>query len=81
MTFFLQIKIKLVKWNDYVIIQVFVLHENILAKWQKRKMGKITDKTDNITSRWFFLSWFQLDITMVLRNKEIRCFTHKPIKV
>ena len=24
--------IKHVKWNDYVVIQVFILHENMLAK-------------------------------------------------
>ena len=40
MTFFLQIKIRLVKWDNYVMIQVFVLHENMLAKWQKKKNGK-----------------------------------------
>ena len=40
MTFFLQIKIRLVKWNYYVMIQVFVLHENMLAKWQRMEDGK-----------------------------------------
>ena len=37
MTLFLKIKIKLVKRDNYVMIQVFVLHENILAKWQRRE--------------------------------------------
>ena len=40
MTFFLQIKIRRMKWDDYVMIQVFALHENMLAKWQRRKNGK-----------------------------------------
>ena len=39
MTFSLQIKIRLkirlVKWNNYVM-----LYENMLAKWQRRKNGK-----------------------------------------
>ena len=30
----------LVKWNDYVMLQVFVLHENMPAKWQRRKNEK-----------------------------------------
>ena len=30
--FFLQIKIRHVKGNDYVMIQVFILHENMFAK-------------------------------------------------
>ena len=42
-------------------------------------MGKINDKMENITPGWFFLRWFQHDISMVLRNKEISCFTHKPM--
>ena len=25
------------KWNDYVMIQIFVLRENMLAKWERRK--------------------------------------------
>ena len=45
------------------------------------KMGKINDKMENITSEWFSLHWFQHDISMVLRNKELRCFTHNPIRV
>ena len=40
MTFFLQIKIRLLKWNKYVMIQVFVLYKNMLAKWQRMKNGK-----------------------------------------
>ena len=47
--FFPQIKIRLVKWNYYVVIQVFVLYENMLAKWQKMENGKINDKMENIT--------------------------------
>ena len=47
----------------------------------KEKMGKINDKMDSITSGWFFPSWFQHDSSKVLRNKEIGCFTHKPIRV
>ena len=31
---FLQVKISRLKWNDYVM-QVFVLHGNMLAKWPK----------------------------------------------
>ena len=81
MTFFLQIKLKLVKCNHYLMIQVFVLHENMLAKWQRKKNGKINDKMKSITSGWFFLSCFQHDISKVLNNKEISCFTHKPIRV
>ena len=81
MAFFLQIKIRFVKWNNYVMIQVFILYENMLAKWQRRKMGKINYKMENTTSGWFFLHWFQHDISMVSRNKQIGCFTHKPIKV
>ena len=38
-------------------------------------------KMENITLGWFILSWFQYDISKVLRNKEIGCFTHKPIRV
>ena len=34
-------------------------------------MGKINDKMENMTSGWFFLRWFQYDISMVLRNEEI----------
>ena len=32
MTFFLQIKIKIVKWDNYAMIQVFVLYENMFVK-------------------------------------------------
>ena len=52
-----------------------------LRNGRERKMGKINDKMDNITSGWFFLSWFQHDISKVLRNKEISFFTHKRIRV
>ena len=48
---------------------------------EKEKMGKINDEMENIASTWFFLSWFQHDISKVLRNKEISCFTHKPVRV
>ena len=47
---------------------------------EKEKMGKINDKMENITSGWFFLSWFQHDTSKVLRYKQISCFTHKPIR-
>ena len=40
MTFSLQIKIRLVKWNNYIMVQVFFLNENMPAKWQRRKNGK-----------------------------------------
>ena len=49
MTFFLQIKLRLVKCNHYVMIQVFVLHETCLRNGRERKMGKINDKMENIT--------------------------------
>ena len=52
-----------------------------LRNGRERKMGKINDKMDNIALGWFFLSWFQHDISKVLRNKEISCFTHKRIRV
>ena len=65
----------------YVIMQAFVFHENMLAKEQRRKIGKINDGMGKITSGWFFLRWFQDDISMVSRNNEISCFTHKPIKI
>ena len=59
MMLFLQIKKRLVKWNTYVITQVFFLNENMLAKWLRRKNGKkINDKMENATSGWFFLGWF-----------------------
>ena len=81
MTFFLQIKLRLVKCNHYLMIQVFGFYENMLAEGQRKKNEKINDKMDSITSGWFFLSWFQHDISKVLKNKEISCFTHKPIRV
>ena len=81
MTFILQIKLRLVEYNHYVMIQVFVLHENMLRNGRERKMEKINDKMENITSGRFFLSWFQHDISKVLRNKEISCFTLKSIRV
>ena len=28
------------KWNDCVMMQVFVFQENMLVKWQRRKNGK-----------------------------------------
>ena len=40
MTFFLQIEMRLVKWNDYVMIKVFTVHENMPMKWERRKTGK-----------------------------------------
>ena len=55
---------------DYVMIQGFVLQNG-----REGKMGKINDKMENITSGWFLH-----DISMVLRNNEISCFTHKPLK-
>ena len=69
------------KWNDYVMVKVFVLHENMFVKRQRKKNGGKNDKMENITPGWFFLRWFQHDILMVLRNEEISCFTHKPIRV
>ena len=36
---------------------------------------------ENTSSGWFFLRWFKHDISMVSRNKQIGCFTHKPIRV
>ena len=65
----------------YVVIPVSALHEYMLAKWQTRKMGKINDKIENIISGWFFVHWFQHDVSMVLRNEEISYFIHKPIRV
>ena len=80
MTFFLQIKLRLVKCNHY-LIQVSVFYETMLAEWQRTKDEKINDKMESITSGWFFLSWFEYIISKVLKNKEISCFTHKPIRV
>ena len=45
------------------------------------KMGKINDKMENITSGTVSLYWFQHDISIVIRNKDISCLTHKPIMV
>ena len=81
MTFFLQIRLGLVKCNHYLMIQVFVFYENILAEWERKKNGKINDKMESITSGWFFLSCFQYDISKVLKNKEMSCFTHEPTRV
>ena len=39
------------KWNDYVVIQVFVLYEYMLAKWQKMENGKNNDKMENINQQ------------------------------
>ena len=47
---------------------------------EKEKWGK-NDKMESTTSGQFFMHWFQYDISMVLRKKEISCFTHKPIRV
>ena len=41
-------------------MQAFVLHENMFAKWQRRKNGKIDDKMENITSGWFFCIGFNI---------------------
>ena len=73
--FFLQIRLKLVKCIHYLMTP-----ENMLAKWQWKKNGKINCKMESITSEWFFLSWFQHGISKVLKNKEISCFTHEPIR-
>ena len=51
-----------------------------LRNGREGKMGKI-NKMENITSGWLFLPCFQDDISMVLRNEEISCFIHKPIRV
>ena len=48
-------------------MQVFVFHESMLAKGQRRKIGK-NDGMKNITSAWYFPPWFQHDISMVSRN-------------
>lgn len=63
------------------MIQVFVLNENMLANAREGKMEKKKSKMENIILSWFFLRWFQLDISMVLKVKEVSCFTHKLIKV
>ena len=62
------------------MIQVFVLNENMLANAREGKMKK-KSKMENIILSWFFLRWFQHDISMVLKVKEVSCFTHKPIRV
>ena len=64
MTLFLQIKLRPVKCNHY-LIQVFVFYENMLAEWQRTKDDKINDKMESIISGWFFLSWFQRVISKV----------------
>ena len=52
-----------------------------LQNGREGKMGEKNDKMENITSGWFFLHWFQYDISMVFRNEEISCFIHKPVRV
>ena len=52
-----------------------------LRNGREGKMGKINYKMENITSGWFFLCWFQHDISMILRNDEISCFIHRSIRV
>ena len=69
MTLFLQIRLRLVKCNRY-LIQVFVFYENMLAEWQRTKDEKINDKMESITSGWFFLSGFQHVISKVKKKKE-----------
>ena len=44
---------------------------------EKEKWEKISNKMENTTSEWFFLH----NISMVSRNKQIGCFTNKPIRV
>ena len=51
-----------------------------LENGREGNMGKINNKMENITSGWFFLHRFQHGISKVLRNEEISCFTHKPIR-
>ena len=80
-TFFLQIKITLVKWNHYLMIQVFLYMKICLGNGRESKIGNSNDKMENITSEWFFLRWFQHNISMALRNQETICFILKPIKV
>ena len=45
--FFLQIKVRLVNWNNYLMIKVFVLYGSMLREGE---MGKINVKMENITS-------------------------------
>ena len=54
--------------------------ETWLLKGTEEKNGE-TKLWNGIISGWLFLCWFQYDILMVSRNKEISCFTHKPIGV
>ena len=52
-----------------------------LRTGREENMGKINEKMENLTSEWFSLHWFQHDISMVLKNEETNCFTHKPVRV
>ena len=52
-----------------------------LQNGREGKMRKINDEMEDITTGRFSMHWFQHDMSMVLRNKEISCFTHKPIMV
>ena len=52
-----------------------------LQNGREGKMRKINDEMESTTSGWFPLHWFQRDISMVLINKEISHFTHKPTRV
>ena len=65
---FLQIKLRLVTCNHYVMIHVSILHENMLAKWLRKKNGKINDKMESIASGCFFVSWFKHDISKGLKK-------------
>ena len=62
-------------------MQVFIFYENMLVKEQRRKKRTINDAVKDITYAWFFPHWFQHDISIVSRNKEISCFTHKTLRV
>ena len=44
----------------YVIMQAFVFHENMLAKEQRRKIGKINDGMEKITSDGSFCVGFRM---------------------
>ena len=72
-TFFLQIKIRVAKWNDYVMIQILSYMKTCLRNGRKGKMGKINYEMDNITSRQFFLHWLWHDISMALGNFRKFC--------
>ena len=63
----------MIKFSSYM--------KTYLRSGTEGKMGKTNDKMENTTSGWFFLRWFQHDISLVSRKKEISCFTHKPIRV